>query len=53
MRMTKPLNEPPKDSAFVRFSKGFLFVFMFVFLTQVLPQFIELWLTGSVDPYNY
>ena len=52
MRMTKPLNETPKDSAFVRFAKGFLVFSIFLFLTQVLPQLIELWLTGSVDPYN-
>ena len=40
-----------EDYKSVGFFKGFLVSIIFIFMTMILPPLIELWITGSYEPY--
>jgi len=40
-----------KGSESVGFLKGLLVSIIFIFMTMILPPLIELWITGSYEPY--
>lgn len=40
-----------QDCQSVGFIKGVLVASIFIFMTMILPPLIELWITGSYNPY--